>query len=276
MATPLFSFIILLMTTQFKLTSAISVHDSAMANCPTKCGNVDIGLPFGIGTGCFLEGFEVICNKSTPYLSKSNLQLLEILPRAVRVNSTNFIAKTCFSDEKMGQAMIQLPEESPFTICTTSNILVNIGCNMSGSATTTDEKVVQTSCEVSCPSNEWEVNSACNGIGCCQTSLPAVRKNLLIAVEQFNPGITNCSYGFVVENGTYIFTESDLSDFNTTANISMRLEWSVGKEWNCSNAKRFLCGVNTQCHDSEDEHFCTRLQGYDGDPTFYGSFGCQG
>ncbi|RWR75518.1 wall-associated receptor kinase 5-like protein [Cinnamomum micranthum f. kanehirae] len=146
---------------------------------------------------------------------------------------------------------------------------------MSGSATTTDETVVGTSCEVVCPRNERMVNSSCNGIGCCQISLPVLRKNLVIEVEQFNPGITNCSYGFVVENGAYIFTESDLLDFNTTANISMRLEWSVGKGNNCSTAKRFLCGVNTQCHDSGDEYFCTCLQGYEGKPTLYGSRGCQ-
>ncbi|KAM0852899.1 hypothetical protein ACQ4PT_051451 [Festuca glaucescens] len=32
--------------------------------CPDKCGDVFIPVPLGIGSGCFLEGFEVTCNNS--------------------------------------------------------------------------------------------------------------------------------------------------------------------------------------------------------------------
>ncbi|RWR75522.1 wall-associated receptor kinase 2 [Cinnamomum micranthum f. kanehirae] len=112
--------------------------------------------------------------------------------------------------------------------------------------------------------------------GCCKMTLPPLRNHLLIIVEQSDPSITNCSYGFVVEDGMYSFTKSDLFYFNINADISMRLGWSVEiGDWNCSAANSSLCGVNTQCTDSEDEHFCTCLQGYEGNPYLYGSLGCQ-
>ncbi|XXG52008.1 hypothetical protein AAC387_Pa03g0439 [Persea americana] len=83
----------------------------------------------------------------------------------------------------------------------------------------------------------------------------------------------NRCYAFIV---TYIFTESNLFGFNSSADISMSLEWSVRNmgSWNCSMATS-LCGAKTQCKDSEYGHFCTCLQGYEGNPYLYVSPGCQ-
>ncbi|RLM69092.1 putative wall-associated receptor kinase-like 16 [Panicum miliaceum] len=35
-----------------------------LANCTTRCGDVSVPYPFGIGRGCHLKGFDLTCNTS--------------------------------------------------------------------------------------------------------------------------------------------------------------------------------------------------------------------
>ncbi|KAG2650987.1 hypothetical protein PVAP13_1NG418795 [Panicum virgatum] len=35
---------------------------ASLAHCPSRCGG---GQPFGIGSGCFRQGFELTCNHAT-------------------------------------------------------------------------------------------------------------------------------------------------------------------------------------------------------------------
>ena len=38
---------------------------ASLANCPSRCGDVKISYPFGIGLGCFRQGLELTCNNTT-------------------------------------------------------------------------------------------------------------------------------------------------------------------------------------------------------------------
>jgi hypothetical protein len=42
-----------------------SAAELARARCPSACGDVAILYPFGIGLGCFRQGFELVCDKNT-------------------------------------------------------------------------------------------------------------------------------------------------------------------------------------------------------------------
>jgi hypothetical protein len=38
---------------------------ASLAHCPSSCGGVNISYPFGVGAGCFQQGFELTYNHTT-------------------------------------------------------------------------------------------------------------------------------------------------------------------------------------------------------------------
>ncbi|XP_058068477.1 wall-associated receptor kinase 3-like [Magnolia sinica] len=274
----LFCFIIFLSLTHLSSTNARPIDSPSIADCPKQCGDVKISYPFGIGySHCFFKGFEVNCSQNIPYLPESKLQLLEILQGEVRINSTEFIAKFCPSSLKIEIPQITLSEARPYTISATSNKFIAIGCNTMGMVTSTGELMSSNRCYSNCPTKESIVNGSCKHIGCCEARLLQVRKELQIYVTQFYTNFSECSYGFFVEDGSYIFRESDLLDFDKTAKISTRLEWSIGGScFHPGGAPAHICADNTSCANTSYGYRCTCLNGYKGNPYLYGSQGCQG
>ncbi|KAF7087280.1 hypothetical protein CFC21_090478 [Triticum aestivum] len=61
-----------------------SAGDLARARCPSRCGGVAIHYPFGIGPGCFRQGFELTCNITAGYmrlfLPNTTTEILELPP----------------------------------------------------------------------------------------------------------------------------------------------------------------------------------------------------
>ncbi|XP_058106399.1 putative wall-associated receptor kinase-like 16 [Magnolia sinica] len=245
-------------------------------HCPEKCGNVQITYPFGIGEGCFLSGFEVNCNQSIPFLGRSNLQLLEILPGEVRINSTPFISSSFTSFEHL----IKLPKKSPYTFPVNSNKFIVVGCNAWGSIS--DSVTAINSCISICLGRKKVVNGSCSGYGCCQVDVPSFRKSLKISIitilDSMNlTEFSHSRHGFVVEDGSYNFTASDLLDFNR--DIHMKLEWAIGKK-NCGRVKKLnscICGENSSCVNSitGSGYLCRCDYGYQGNPYLNGQQGCQ-
>lgn len=72
----------------------------------------------------------------------------------------------------------------------------------------------------------------------------------------------------------------DLEEFNSNADISMRLEWGVG-DLDCEEAAReglVVCGERSDCVDSKSGsgYICRCSDGFQGNPYLNGSQGCQG
>ncbi|XP_044415415.1 wall-associated receptor kinase 2 [Triticum aestivum] len=70
--------------------------DLARARCPSRCGGVAIHYPWGIGPGCFRQGFELTCNNTAGhkrlFLGNSTTEVLELSPgeNGLRVSPIHF------------------------------------------------------------------------------------------------------------------------------------------------------------------------------------------
>ncbi|XP_058106379.1 wall-associated receptor kinase 5-like [Magnolia sinica] len=269
---------------QFLITSylAILISGNLISNlrpgCPKRCGDIKIAYPFGIRDRCFLPGFEVTCNQSIPLLTNSQLQILEISPGQLRVDSTPFIS-TCHhlpNSSCQTHALIYLPR--PYTFPAGSNKFIVVGCDVW--VTIFQGDLAGSSCYSACRARENIVNGSCTGNGCCEMELTMDSNSLfmfLTAGNESSVSYGRSAYGFVAEDRSYNFSESDLREFNR--NTIMKLEWAVG-EGICSRAKEsnsYFCGENSHCIESNRRYgyLCDCLPGYEGNPYLNGVHGCQ-
>ncbi|XP_058106393.1 wall-associated receptor kinase 5-like [Magnolia sinica] len=244
---------LLVITCNFPILVASNLG-SYNPNCEKRCGDVRIPFPFGVGDGCFLPGFEVTCRQGIPFLAQSNLSILQISEDGVHVDSTPFISTYIFSNSSYQEGVsIILPENSPYTF-SDSNRFVTVGCNAWG-LISQDPGQVPSSCISRCNTRDSVVNGSCTGHGCCQVTLPRIHNELQIMVFLAGPNkgflFNMPSYGFVVEDGGYVFNISDLWDFNR--NISMKLDWAIGNG-SCSamnDSSSYPCGENSYCIESK-------------------------
>ncbi|KAG9455594.1 hypothetical protein H6P81_000102 [Aristolochia fimbriata] len=252
---------------------------SPFSNCRETCGNLTVRYPFGIGEGCSRRGFEVTCRDSGPYLTDLNLQLHEIGQGEVTVNATSFLVMDCPGTPEMSQnsTAVELPQDSPYTISVGSNKFTVLGCD--GEGTIADDNSLIKTCRSRCSNRGSNAaNGVCNGDGCCESSLPLLRKSFELTVSHAKSTYSDtCSYAFVAEDGSYEFKEEDLIDFRRTADLKMKLEWAIG-DATCKEAMStplYTCGRNTTCLESPRGYgyLCSCLDGLQGNP--YSPQGCQ-
>ncbi|KAE8124828.1 hypothetical protein FH972_019676 [Carpinus fangiana] len=105
-------------------------------------------------------------------------------------------------------------------------------------------------------------NGSCNGIGCCQTSIPKQMTSFIVvtgnindhnAVDNFNP----CSFGFVVEEKAFNFSSLDLRNLQDRESVPVVLDFSVGNE-TCLDAQKNL---TTYACKSKHSYCCNSTNG---------------
>ncbi|GJW72505.1 EGF-like calcium-binding protein [Tanacetum coccineum] len=273
--------------------SFINAINLAKPGCESRCGDLIVPYPFGIGmnTNCSIgRGFDIHCNISLnppkAYITKDDYSFIkQISDSTVRIS--NIVATNLSSRISSNYT------DMPYTFSEVNKFTV-IGCyDYAWLTSFTKSRTVSTGCMVFCSTPDDTLANECSGSGCCQSSIPKdisyyeTQLSALVdpgvvaaSMKSVNPG----TYAFVGEQDVFKFNgASDLNDTffiqRIEANVPIVLEWAIGN-LSCDKAKvtdNYACRENSKCVDSTRDsggYRCICKEGYHGNP--YLSPGCQG
>nr|KJB73150.1 hypothetical protein B456_011G217900 [Gossypium raimondii] len=266
---------------------ATSVAAQPKPGCQSHCENITIPYPFGTRNGCNISNdFFIHCDTSfnppKAFLSDTGLEVLNISldDGSLRIRYDSSIGYDCYNSSGRSSGPNSGPplQYSPYLIPETSSLPLVVTLSPTSMN-------FSTGCLTFCGNVGDVINGSCSGIGCCQTAIPRGMQAYFFnfttlqshsTVLRFNP----CSYGFLVEDGVYTFSISDLSniDFNKRK-YPLILDWTIGNQ-TCEEAKmdpkNYACKQNSACIDPESGpgYLCKCNDGFQGNP--YLSNGCQG
>ncbi|WVZ82628.1 hypothetical protein U9M48_029874 [Paspalum notatum var. saurae] len=305
-------------TASVLLGAAAGNNSVALPNCPDKCpnGNVSIPYPFGIGQDCFLnQDFNVTCDQQNgrAFIRTGEQQYADSL------GATNMFSEVLGFDLLNGEARIQnnirwkcnytnnTQTRGPHVLISlgdslkvsyTKNKFTAIGCatvaTIVGSRTphmVQDEWHYTTTCASFCDSVGGISHSPeCDGMGCCQASIPAnlsaFRFNFVqddaVLYNPFAQSFSPCSSVFVVETASFSFDPSYAQSNHFMTNhgdVPLVLDWRVSNE-TCEKTNKsspsYACRArDSVCIDTTNGvgYRCNCSPGYEGNPYLVG--GCQ-
>ncbi|KAI3995665.1 hypothetical protein MKX01_031438 [Papaver californicum] len=304
----IFSWFLLLAISSSTLAESLTFLQ-AKPGCQSKCGDITIPYPFGIGDGCFIDpavvgghsGYDINCNTSydppKPFIQRGALEILGISETEIRIRNDR-IASLCYSESGspvLGANIRDLNlEGSVFTISYTKNSFFGIGCEIiariiwGSSGGRQPITSTNSSCEPKC-SRENMMEGSCTGTsGCCQTTFPKSLQKISVEVlgrlptNGLIPSFNSCNFAYLAEQGQYPSQASDLLPDGGlhagTKVIPAVLDWAIG-DMSCEEAKAnstmYTCFNNSECIDAVNSlgYHCTCHKGYEGNP--YLKPGCE-
>ncbi|EEC71583.1 hypothetical protein OsI_03959 [Oryza sativa Indica Group] len=248
-------------------SAAESVTGGRPASCQTRCGDVDIPYPFGIGPECSRgEGFEIACNTTTSDGGGKLVATLAAASQPIEVQSLRVeprpevkvmvpVAYKCYNSSgkvtKEFNGEVDLNKNGVYRISDSLNMLVVLGCNTLA-YTKNGDRLTNNVVTFSSWARYFQVD--------------------------YNP----CDYSFLVDKKDYVFMRSDLNmDLNQTKPVW--LDWAI-RDADAGNASSTACppldvqhkkppgyacvSDNSECANSTNGpgYYCKCNNGYQGNP----------
>jgi hypothetical protein len=267
---------------------------ASIAHCPSSCGGINISYPFGIGAGCFRQGFELTCNQTTQppklFLGNSTTKVTNILGKGVLVLPIMFFNSTL---EESGMITYNISWDAPAKGITifSSNHFLFLGCDFDVYLFDSVKKPIGT-CMSRCHGEVLSYQGPCNGFGCCSISLQndisgfqgtiARAGNMSTQSNPVHLGITGFmsegieSY-YIEMNATGIFsswTDPSKIDDDVTAVLLVVIMDQPSCESAQMNNASYACATDSYCQNESYGGYSCYCNNNDFTANAYLSEGC--
>ncbi|TVU41580.1 hypothetical protein EJB05_15110, partial [Eragrostis curvula] len=258
--------------------------------CPTKCGDVDIPYPFGIGAGCYRsKGFEISCiNNGTTAVLPSATHTIPVMSLAVapapeaKVNLP--VAYRCYNstggDVGGFDGHVDVNTHGVYRISDARNVFVVLGCNTGAYTMNSNSSVggagdgggdggrydhrYYMGCFAYCDGAGSARDGRCASVGCCRVDIaPGLTDNVVAFEDWPHDGMeySPCDVAFLVDRDGYEFRAADLRMDVRRRSMPVSLDWAIrdgdgGSAVSCAaaaagNRTGYACvSENSECVDA--------------------------